>query len=213
MSDDKEQRQRIVAAARSAVVAQVDIGREAALLEIIDQLEREIAEAKEAVNVAMQNHADAENRAARPSLREVGEPTPEMVEAGRLAIMGMLEPKRTPKPKPTLDELEAMLNSESPPDIHIAPDGSYEQLSPRTTTASEVAKAAYTAMVALAPSPLGESIAAPFEKWQVWMDATRAWWRSWSTTEQAACNQAQVADMMREAFEAGYNTALGDTKK
>jgi hypothetical protein len=41
---------------------------------------------------------------------------------------------------------------------------------------------------------------------EVWMDATRAWWRQWDREEQAACSQAQIGDMMREAFEAGFNT-------
>jgi hypothetical protein len=43
-------------------------------------------------------------------------------------------------------------------------------------------------------------------RFEVWMDATRAWWRKWSPEERAACSQRQIADMMREAFEAGFNT-------
>lgn len=45
-------------------------------------------------------------------------------------------------------------------------------------------------------------------RFEVWMDATRAWWRAWGREEPAACSQAQIGDMMREAFEAGFNTAL-----
>src|SRR3990167_1624174 len=43
-------------------------------------------------------------------------------------------------------------------------------------------------------------------RFEVWMDAARPWWRKWSTENRAACSAAQIADMMREAFEAGFNT-------
>lgn len=76
-------------------------------------------------------------------------PTKEMIEAGRVAIMGMLEPQRAAMPKPSIAELEAILNADSDGrNINIEPDGSITELTPRTTTASEVAKTAYEAMVA-----------------------------------------------------------------
>lgn len=79
-------------------------------------------------------------------------PTKEMIEAGRVAIMGMLEPKRAVMPKPSIAELEAILNADGDGrNINIEPDGSVTELTPRTTTASEVAKTAYEAMVAAAP--------------------------------------------------------------
>ena len=85
---------------------------------------------------------------AAPSATSLpNEPTEAMIEAGRLAIMGMLEPMRTPRPKPTIAELEALLNAEDARQIHIAADGSVTELAPRTTTAREVAVTAYKAMV------------------------------------------------------------------
>ena len=35
-----------------------------------------------------------------------------------------------------------------------------------------------------------------------WMDKKRPWWRNWKRNERAACNQAQIADMMAEAWNA-----------
>jgi hypothetical protein len=46
-----------------------------------------------------------------------------------------------------------------------------------------------------------------YVRFETWMDATRAWWRRWSPDALASCSQAQIADMMREAVEAGFNTA------
>jgi len=87
------------------------------------------------------------------------EPTDAMIEAGRKAIMALLEPTPTPRPKVTISELEAMLNSEEPPqininiNININPDGSFTEFKPHTTTAKEVAKIAYKAMREACVSP------------------------------------------------------------
>ena len=95
---------------------------------------------------AVEGEIERLKRSPGPSLPL--EPTAAMIEAGRLAIMGMLEPKRTPKPKPTIAELEAILNAEDDGrSINIEADGSITELAPRTTTASEVAATAYRAMV------------------------------------------------------------------
>lgn len=80
----------------------------------------------------------------------VRKPTPAEIEAVRSAIMGMLKPTRTPPRKITINELESMLNSEEPPSINILPDGTLEELTPRTTTASEIAEVACRAMLAAA---------------------------------------------------------------
>lgn len=72
----------------------------------------------------------------------MSEPKSEMIEAVRVAIMGMLEPKRTPMEKPSIASLEALLNSEDPAPIDIKPDGSIDRIEARTTTAREIATVA-----------------------------------------------------------------------
>jgi hypothetical protein len=47
---------------------------------------------------------------------------------------------------------------------------------------------------------------APKTDFEKWMDAVRPAWRSWSRSERPACSQAQIADMMSEAWHAAANT-------
>ena len=52
-------------------------------------------------------------------------------------IMGLLK-KQTERPKPTIAELEAMLNESEPPKIHINPDGSLTTIEALNTTVGEL---------------------------------------------------------------------------
>ena len=85
------------------------------------------------------------------------EPTPEIIEAGRRAIMSMLEPQSKRLPKPTIAELEAILN-EGTRKVDLAPDGTLTELSPRTTNAKEVSEVVYRAMLSAAPNPPAVSL-------------------------------------------------------
>jgi hypothetical protein len=44
-------------------------------------------------------------------------------------------------PRPSIDELERLLNQSSPPDIRIEPDGTVVEYFPQTTTVGKVADA------------------------------------------------------------------------
>lgn len=103
------------------------------------------------VDAAVEHAKKLERELTMSSAGTLLAPTKEMIEAGRMAIMGMLEPKRVARTKPTIAELEAILNADNGANINLEPDGSVTELTPRTTTAAEVAKTAYEAMVALAP--------------------------------------------------------------
>lgn len=93
----------------------------------------------------------------KPSESRNCEPTEAMIEAGRVAIMDMLKPKTIVKARPTIDELERILNSEDSTSISIEPDGSVVEMVPLTTTAREVARVAFKAMVAASPPTPSET--------------------------------------------------------
>ena len=104
--------------------------------------------------------------------------TEAMVEAGRKAIMGMLKPKRTPLPKPTIAELEAILNAEDTRSISIAQDGSFFVLEPRTTNATEIARAVLQAALdsqsSASPEGGDNNSAVPYEQLR---DGAYYWWK------------------------------------
>ena len=54
-------------------------------------------------------------------------------------IMSMIRPVKIERTKPTIAELEAILNSDDPPLISLNPDGSCTELVPMTTTVGAVA--------------------------------------------------------------------------
>ena len=114
-------------------------GPEQAIIEKLEQAERAL-ERQEGI------YEPAERQ--NPCVRV---PTEEMIEAGRKAIMELVIPKRREIPRPTIAELEKILNSEAPRGIELHPDGTASTLEERTTNAREVAEAVLNAALSARP--------------------------------------------------------------
>lgn len=75
------------------------------------------------------------------------EPTEAMLAAGMAAMNDLVRPVEKPMERPTIAELEKILNSDAPPGVRIHPDGTVSTLEERTTTTRAAAHAAYKAML------------------------------------------------------------------
>lgn len=57
-------------------------------------------------------------------------------------MKGLVLPKKVERnPRPTIDELEKILNSENGPNVQLNPDGTVTEYQPQTTTIEKVADA------------------------------------------------------------------------